>query len=113
MYEPYIFPQDFGNHGQTRWMKITDSDGDGLLFCNSKGNFSFSARHCTQELLQKALHREDLRDEKTTVISIDGYVRGAGTGSCGPDTLKKYTFSAKNGLKFRFSILPITEGNDE
>ncbi len=112
MYEPYIFPQDFGNHGETRWMKITDADGDGLLFCNSKGNFSFSARHCTQELLQKALHQEDLRDENTTVISIDGYVRGAGTGSCGPDTLKKYTFSAKNGLKFRFSILPITEGNE-
>ncbi|MBQ3602598.1 MAG: hypothetical protein IJA02_02015 [Clostridia bacterium] len=113
MYEPYIFPQDYGNHGETRWMKITDADGDGLLFCNSKGNFSFSARHFTQELLQKALHQEDLHDENTTVVSIDGYIRGAGTGSCGPDTLKKYTFSAKNGLKFRFSILPITEGNEE
>ncbi len=111
MHEPHIYPQDNGNHGETRWMRITDNDGDGLLFCNSKGNFSFSAHHYTQKLLHEAKHQEDLHDENTTVVSIDGYVRGAGTASCGPDALKKYTFSAKNGLKFRFSILPVTEGS--
>ena len=113
MHEDYIFPQDNGNHGETRWMKITDADGDGLLFCNSKGNFSFSAHHYTQKLLHEAQHQEDVHDENTTVVCVDGFVRGAGTASCGPDTLKKYCFSAKNGLKFRFSILPISEGNDE
>ena len=113
MHENYIFPQDNGNRGETRWMKITDAEGDGLLFCNSKGNFNFSAHHYTQKLLHEAQHQEDVHDENTTVVCVDGFVRGAGTASCGPDTLKKYCFSAKNGLKFRFSILPISEGNDE
>ena len=113
MHEPYIFPQDNGNRGETRWMKITNADGDGLMFCNSKGNFNFSAHHYTQKLLQDAKHREDIKDENTTVISIDGYIRGAGTASCGEDTLKPYRFTVKNGLKFRFSILPITEGSEE
>lgn len=108
MHEPYIKPQDNGNRGETRWLKVTDGDGDGLLICNSKGNFSFSAHHYTQGLLAKAKHQEDLHDENTTVVSIDGYVRGAGTASCGPDTLEKYRFSVKNGLKFRFSIFPIS-----
>ncbi len=107
MNEPYIRPQDNGNHGETRWLKITDEDGDGFLFCNSKGNFSFSAHHYTQQLLDEAKHQEDLEDEDTTVVSIDGFVRGAGTASCGQDTLEKYRFSVQEGLKFRFSILPI------
>ncbi len=113
MHEPYIYPQDNGNRGETRWMKITDEKGNGILFCNSKGNFSFSAHHYTQKLLNAAKHQEDLHDEGTTVISIDGYIRGAGTASCGEDALKPYRFSAKNGLKFRFSILPITEDSAE
>ena len=113
MHEPYIYPLDNGNRGETRWMKITDADGNGILFCNSKGNFSFSAHHYTQKLLNDAKHQEDLHDEGTTVVSIDGYIRGAGTASCGEDALKPYRFSAKNGLKFRFSILPITEDSAE
>ncbi len=107
MHEPYIRPQDNGNHGETRWLKITDDDGNGFLFCNSKGNFSFSAHHYTQQLLDEAKHEEDLHDEDTTVISIDGFMRGTGTASCGQDTLKQYQFSVQDGLKFRFSILPI------
>ena len=39
----YIKPQDNGNHGRTRWLSVTDSDGKGLMFFNCKDYFSFSA----------------------------------------------------------------------
>lgn len=109
MHEPYIKPQDNGNRGEVRWLKITDNEGDGLMICNSKGNFSFNVHHYTQELLKNARHQEDLYDQNVTALTINGYARGVGTASCGQDTLKQYTFSAKNGLKFRFSLLPITD----
>lgn len=107
MHEPYIKPQDNGNHTEVRWLKITDSLGAGLMFCAGKSRFSFNVHHYTQKLLQQAKHQEDLFDQNTTVLSIDGYMRGAGTASCGPDTLPQYTFEAKDGLAFDFIILPI------
>jgi len=107
MHEPYIKPQDNGNHTEVRWLKITDSLGAGLMFCAGTSKFSFSVHHYTQKLLQEAKHQEDLFDQNTTALSIDGFMRGAGTASCGPDTLPQYTFDAKDGLAFNFIMLPI------
>jgi len=107
MHEPYIKPQDNGNHTEVRWLKITDTDGAGIMFCCSKNKFSFSVHNYTQRLLQEAKHQEDLCDQNTTVLNIDGFMRGAGTASCGPDTLPKYTFDAKDGLEFEFIMTPV------
>lgn len=112
MHEPYIKPQDNGNRGETRWLRLTDSDGDGIMVCNCKGNFSFSVHNYTQQLLQTAHHREDIRDENVTVLCVDGFIRGAGTASCGQDTLEEYRISADDGLTFRFSILPVFNDNE-
>ena len=107
MHEPYIKPQDNGNHTEVRWLKITDGDGAGIMFCCSINKFSFSVHNYSQKMLQDAKHQEDLADQNTTVLSIDGFMRGAGTASCGPDTLPKYTFDAKNCLEFEFFMLPV------
>jgi hypothetical protein len=77
------------------------------MFCSGADKFSFSAHHYTQKLLQEAKHQEDIVDQNTTVLSIDGYMRGTGTASCGPDTLPQYTFDAKDGLAFEFTLKPI------
>lgn len=113
LHEPYIKPQDNGNRGRVRYLKLTDGDGDGILFTAVNDTFSFSAHNYTQELLIKAKHREDLRDENTTFVSIDGFVRGTGTASCGPDTLDKYRISAENGLGFSFAFSPVKKNNDD
>jgi len=107
MYEPYIKPQDSGNRTEVRYLKVTDSNGSGLMFGFSENYFSFSLRTHTQKLLQDAKHREDIFDQDTTVLSIDGFMRGTGTSSCGPDTLEKYIVDAKDGLQFEFFITPI------
>lgn len=106
-HEPYVKPQDNGNRSFTRWLKVTDNDGHGLMFLRDKEFFSFSAHHYTQKLLQGAKHQEDLTDQNITAISIDGFMRGTGTSSCGQDTLPKYRIDAEDGLEFSFYIKPI------
>ena len=107
MQESYIYPQDNGNHGDTRFMELRDASGCGLRFAAGDKPFSFNVRPFTQALLSDAAHREDLVDQHTTVVEIDGFIRGTGTASCGQDTLPQYRVSAKDGLSFRVRISPI------
>lgn len=109
MHVPYIKPQDNGNRTEVRWLKIANSEGKGLTIQYIDDKFSFSIHHYSQKLLETALHQEDLFDQNTTFISIDGFMRGTGSSSCGPDTLPQYTFSAKEGLEFAFRLSPIDE----
>lgn len=107
MQEPYIKPQDNGNHGRTSYVELTAADGAGLRFAALDKPFSFNVRPFTQALLCEAKHREDLHDEQTTVLNIDGFIRGTGTSSCGQDTLPQYRVNAKSGLSFRFCFMPV------
>ena len=59
-----------------------------------------------QDLLVKADHREDVYDQGTTFVTIDGHSRGTGTGSCGPATLPEYCIDASKELTFNFIIAP-------
>lgn len=106
MHEPYIKPQDAGNRCEVRYLKVTDSDGDGIKFVFDDDYFSFNVRRFTQKLLQSANHQEDLRDEKTVAVNIDGFIRGTGTRSCGPDILDKYEVDGSDGLEFEFYMMP-------
>ena len=106
MYEPYIRPQDSGNRTKVRYLAVTDNDGDGLKFEFDENYFNFNARPYSQLLLQNAKHREDLHDENTVVINIDGFTRGTGTASCGPDVLPQFEIDGKDGLEFEFSVIP-------
>ena len=107
MYEPYIRPQDSGNRTKVRYLAVTDNDGDGLKFEFDDNYFNFNARLYSQLLLQNAKHREDLHDENTVVINIDGYTRGTGTASCGPDILPQFEVNGKEGLEFEFAVIPL------
>jgi beta-galactosidase len=104
MHEPYIMPQDNGNHGQCRWLALTGKDGKGVKITNAPGRFFFSAHSYSQESLDAATHQEDLRDEGTVFLSIDGFIRGAGSASCGADTQDKYKVYVQDGLEFSFVI---------
>ncbi len=104
MHEPYIFPQDNGNHGQTRWLSLTNADGHGLYIFNAPGKLSFSAHHYSQAQLDAARHQEDLRHDGPVFLSVDGFVRGSGSCSCGPDALKQYQLDLSKGLEFSFMV---------
>ena len=106
MHVDYIKPQDNGNHGAVRFAEFTDGNGKGLAFLGAP-KFSFSAHDYTQKILCAARHREDVIHEDTTFVSIDGFVRGTGTASCGQDTLMKYRFVLDDTIEFRFAMKPI------
>ena len=57
--------------------------------------------------MQRSMHRDDLHSENTTAIDIDGFLRGTGTGSCGPDVLPQYTVDGRKELSYSFVIIPI------
>lgn len=106
MHEPYIKPQDAGNRCKVRYLTVTDDNGDGLKFTFDDNYFNFNVRNYTQKLLQNAKHQEDLHNEKTTVVNIDGFTRGTGTSSCGPDVLDQYVINGRSGLEFSFNMMP-------
>lgn len=106
MHEPYIRPQDAGNRTKVRYLAVTDNEGDGLKFAFKDEYFNFNVRTFTQKLLQNAKHQEDLHYENTTVINIDGFTRGTGTASCGPDILPQFEVDGSKGLKFTFYMMP-------
>ena len=106
MHEPYIRPQDAGNRTKTRYFSVTDDEGFGIKFAYKENYFNFNARTFTQKLLQNAKHQEDLHNENTVVINIDGFTRGTGTASCGPDILPQFEVDGSKGLEFTFYMMP-------
>ena len=111
--ENYIKPQENGMHTGTKALSFTDADGNGLCFLCSERPFTFSARPYTNETLCKARHREDLRDSHLISVNIDGFVRGTGTNSCGPDVLSAYDLNIKDKLAFSFYLQPVKHGLDK
>lgn len=110
MHEDYVKPQDNGNHGDVKYLRLTDGNGDGLQFIG-EGKFSFSVHNYTQGLLQEAKHREDLYTQNTTFLSLDGYMRGSGSNACGPDVLEKYLTSFQKTFSFKFTVQPVLGEN--
>ena len=104
-HEPYIRPQDNSNHSDVAYLKLKSDKGEEILIYSDR-RFNFNVHNYTQDALHKAGHREDLVDEKTTFVTIDGYTKGTGTGSCGPATLPQYSIDASKELTFNFVIAP-------
>lgn len=71
--------------------------------------FNFNANHFTLGQLKKAKHIEDLPDTATTFAAVDGFVRGTGSGSCGPIPSKEYQikFGYLSPLEYSFEVEPI------
>ncbi len=88
-YHPFAFPQEHGNHVDTRWFTLTADGLDGLRV-ESERSFDFSARRHHDTELTAATTLADLRAGSTVEVHIDQAVRGLGTGACGPDTLSPY-----------------------
>ena len=87
--EPFPKPQDMGNHEDTRWCSLTDSDGDGFVIVSSKP-MSFSALPWTALQMTLANHPYELgRDGEggmnigKTNLVVSASVTGLGGTSCG------------------------------
>ncbi len=107
-HEPYIFPQENGCHTEVRYLEVSDNDGFGLIFANCQGNFSFNIHDYTVQSLEDATHQEEIKRADTSLLNLDGFLSGTGSGSCGPYTLEKYRVLCDNELSFSFEVAPKT-----
>ena len=103
MHEPYVMPQDNGNCGGVKYLKLSNADGN-VFTVYGDPKFSFSAHNYTHSSIDKAKHQEEIEYADSTVLSIDGFMRGTGTNTCGPDTLSKYKVKTDKTLRFKFAF---------
>ena len=106
MAHKYIKPQDSGNRGDVRYSILANKNGAGLKFTALERYINFNANHFTLGQLKKAKHIEDLPDVDTTFVTVDGFVRGTGSGSCGPIPSKEHMidFGYFKPLHFSFVV---------
>lgn len=106
MAHKYIKPQDSGNRGDVRYGMLSNDKGAGLKFTALYQYINFNANHFTLGQLKAAKHIEDLPDVDTAFVAVDGFVRGTGSGSCGPIPSKEHMidFGYVKPLNFSFEV---------
>ena len=105
-YEPYIMPQEHGNHMNTRYALVSDDTGCGIEFCGD--GFNFRASHYSDDAIEEAKHEYELLSEDRTYIRIDAAVSGVGSASCGPALPEEYGVHGGR-LDFSFTMKPIVK----
>lgn len=103
-FEPYIKPQDCGNHINVTYTKF-ENDHCNMIFSALKP-FEFSALHYSVEELSRKAHTFELLPSNSTEVLICYKNRGVGTGSCGPALSTQYCITDST-IDFSFSITHI------
>ena len=88
-YIPYVRPQENGGHNGVRWIKLTNSAGEGIHITMAKPYQVNVSPFSTLDLVA-ASHDVELSPSGKVVVTIDAAHRGLGTASCGPDTISAY-----------------------
>ncbi|MDE7410477.1 MAG: DUF4981 domain-containing protein [Paramuribaculum sp.] len=110
MAEQFIRPQTMGYHEDLRYMRITGTDGFGLMI-ETEGQVNFSALHNNEDDMIQVRHDFDLIPREEVILDLDYYQKGLGNSSCGPGTLSNYVTPTSGTYtnKLRFTPL-LTEG---
>ena len=101
-YEPYIRPQECGNHYGVTELKLSELRGASFKLTAEKA-IEFSALHYSIEQLDKVQHRHELVEEDATHLIVNYKVGGIGSNSCGPQPLREHRFEDKE-IKFAYRI---------
>lgn len=107
LFTPYVFPQDTGNHVETRWVSVTNARGIGLM-ASSPELFNFGALHYSTEALEQAKHTNELVREDVTYLNLDYKVLGLGSASCGPKTTEELF---AEDFKFTMVLIPFDQNH--
>lgn len=84
--EHYVRPQETGSHYGVEFMEITD----GATVLRAEDEFSFSALPYSAYTLEYTAHDWELPKSDGTYLSLDYYMSGIGSNSCGPRLPEKY-----------------------
>lgn len=103
LFEPYIKPQENGNHHDCDWASVA-GDGTSLTFFGER-TFDFQALPYTAEELTRKAHNSELEESDSTVVNVDYAQSGIGSNSCGPALLEEYRLDAEQ-FTFTLGIVP-------
>ncbi|KAK7942420.1 beta-galactosidase [Apiospora aurea] len=107
LWTDYEFPQEGGNRTDVRWVEFRDrwggADDKGRLLrarFGERDGASFSACHYATKDVDECAHPYELRKRKRedTVVRLDWFHMGLGTGSCGPATRPEYQLRTDRGF---------------
>ncbi len=107
----YVRPQETGNKTDIRWVKLTNSNGKGLMI-EGDTVLNISARHYLDEDLDEGLqkhneHTGELKQRDLTTLNIDLEQTGlGGINSWGSWPLKQYQMVYKD-YRYSFLIKPV------
>ena len=96
---------------EVRWAEVTNKNGDGIKIVAKYKPFNFKATRVEDEVLMKAMHREDVYESPNTIVHISGFMRGIGSNSCGPDTRSGYRYILDKSYEYSFRLVPIVKEN--
>ena len=89
--EPYLRPQESGNHCGVRWFEVLDDRGRGLKFFTKDKTFEAQAVPFNLHEIEIARHQEELPKQSYTFVKISSGVCGAGgDDSWGSPVLEEY-----------------------
>ena len=100
-YEPYVFPQECGNHIGVKYAELS-AEGKSIRFAGEKP-FEFSALPYTMEALDKAKHTFELPQPSSTEVIVCYKNRGVGSGTATMKMIDKYKLSDKI-IDFTFCV---------
>ncbi len=111
----YISPQETGTRTDTRWIAITDTEGEGLLFVGMP-RLSWSALHYTEEDLTQpyrgSMHPYELHKEDFVNVHLDLRQMGVGgDNSWGATPHPQYLIPARE-YSYSYLIRPLHHGDD-
>ena len=96
--EPYLQPQETGNHGGIRWIEVTDHRGRGVRLAMDEEPFEASALPYSAHELENARHPYDLPEVHHTFLRASlGQCGVGGDDTWGAPVLPEYT--VKNETK--------------
>lgn len=102
---PYLVPQENGDHGNTRWLEVTDKNGNGLRFSKIDNTFDQSVLPYSEYELENAKHQFELPTPYCTRVRILSKQMGVGgDDSWGAPVQKQYQISSDKDISFEFNL---------
>lgn len=101
-YVNYVFPQEHGNHGDTKMLRI------GRLQFEAQSTFEFAVSEYTAKELNAAQHIDELKKDGNIHLRVDYKMSGVGSNSCGPALAVEHRLAEKT-IDFGITIMPVQE----
>lgn len=107
MFVDYTYPQDNGNHQNTRWISLYNNH-DRAIFIKAIEPINFSVWNYNKETIEDAKHTTDLYKDDYITLNLDYKVIGLGSNSWGSEVLHSYNVYM-NDFEYGFIIKPFNK----